>query len=249
MNIDSISSLLIESLIKQDTVFIHGLGCFKTELQPSVILDNGYTISPPYKKISFSRENKAGATDFTSFYASKQGLSEDEASQIIAEFTNNIYGNLKEESVAEIPCLGKFRAIPDGGIIFIVDRSADLNPEGFGLENVSLRNRTISTAIDLGTVTSEKVENLETENSQTTTQKAEKDSITDAEVHELDETKLNHTQTTKKKKSFGKVLLILFIVALILLLAFLLTARFCPELIDKILYSPEQLEQIKSRGI
>lgn len=56
----------------------------------------------------------------------------------------------------------------------------------------------------------------------------------------------------KKKRSPGKVVLIIFlsllIAAVLLLVAFILVSRFCPEWLDSILYSAEELEVINYRN-
>lgn len=56
----------------------------------------------------------------------------------------------------------------------------------------------------------------------------------------------------KKKRSPGKIFLIIFlsllITAVLLLVAFILVSRFCPELLDSILYSAEELEVINYRN-
>lgn len=56
----------------------------------------------------------------------------------------------------------------------------------------------------------------------------------------------------KKKRSPGKIVLIIFlsllITAVLLLVAFILVSRFCPEWLDSILYSAEELEVINYRN-
>lgn len=56
----------------------------------------------------------------------------------------------------------------------------------------------------------------------------------------------------KKKRRPGKIFLIIFlsllITAVLLLVAFILVSRFCPELLDSILYSAEELEVINYRN-
>lgn len=264
MTLELFSSLLEEFISKNDTLSVTGLGVFKASIQAASISDNGFTINPPYRKLEFKAlQSPEEGTAFERLLAAKYKIGIEEARKETEEVCSLILGSLQEEQVVELPNFGKFRRLDNGEVFFIMDMDADIYPEGFGLERVSLKNKTVKSILQPinkiipaeiengGTDTSveqveepkEKVEEAEDSKEQKAVE--EKESV--EEEKELAESK------KKKSKKGGKVLWrllwALIILAVVLLCTFLLLSRFYPELLDKILYSPEELELIKSLGI
>ena len=356
MTLELFSSLLEEFISKNDTVVVPGLGVFKATVQSASISDKGFTINPPFRKLDFSPEQDALSVQSPSFitlYAEAAKISHEDIQRELAEIIELINSILEKEAVLELPGLGKLRTLENGKVFFIMDREADIFPEGFGLESVSLKNKAFkpegwelasvrepqrkeeeSTEVKKSSEAHEEpaaqviesseakeepaaqviessetqeepaaqvvesgetqeepaaqvVESSETkedpaaqviesseakeegsehqkvnteeeeqEEKQEKEESGEKKRQEKKEATEKEEKKIKKEQKKKerreRKKSgkwFWRLLWALTIIAIVLLCAFLLLSRFYPELLDKILYSPEELELIKSLGI
>ena len=60
MDIDLFSEMIKNLILDNDEVTLPGLGTFVSEVMPSVFSDKGYTINPPYRRLSFrQRENSS----------------------------------------------------------------------------------------------------------------------------------------------------------------------------------------------
>ena len=53
MDIDLFSNIVKDLILDNDEVTLPGLGTFVSELMPSSFSDKGYTINPPYRRLSF----------------------------------------------------------------------------------------------------------------------------------------------------------------------------------------------------
>ncbi|MGN1226839.1 MAG: hypothetical protein ACI4TL_06345 [Candidatus Cryptobacteroides sp.] len=265
MTFELFSSLLEEFISKNDTLSVTGLGVFKASIQAASISDNGFTINPPYRKLEFKAlQSPEEGTAFERLLAAKYKIGIEEARKEIEEVCSLILSSLQEEQVVELPNFGKFRRLDNGEVFFIMDMDADIYPEGFGLERVSLKNKTLKTILQpinktvpemsesVGTnavaeqVEEQKIKVEEAESTKEQKAVEEKESV--EEKRELAE-KGKKKKRRKGGKVFWRLLWALIILAVVLLCAFLLLSRFYPELLDKILYSPEELELIKSLGI
>ena len=244
MTLELFSSLLEEFISKNDTLSVTGLGVFKARIQAASISDNGFTINPPYRKLEFFAEQATeDGASFEKLFAAKYKIGIEEAKMQTEEISSLILNSLREDKVLELPNFGKFRSLENGEVFFIMDMEADIYPEGFGLESVSLKNKSVKA---LPLKNSESLPQLKEEEEEVVPSVEKKEELVE-EKAELAEQK----EERKKKggKVFWRLLWALLIIATVLLCAFLLLSRFYPELLDKILYSPEELEIIKSLGI
>ena len=244
MTLELFSSLLEEFISKNDTLSVTGLGVFKARIQAASISDNGFTINPPYRKLEFFAEQATeDGASFEKLFAAKYKIGIEEAKMQTEEISSLILNSLREDKVLELPNFGKFRSLENGEVFFIMDMEADIYPEGFGLESVSLKNKSVKV---LPQKSSEARPQLKEEEEEVVPSVEKKEELVE-EKAELAEQK----EERKKKggKVFWRLLWALLIIATVLLCAFLLLSRFYPELLDKILYSPEELEIIKSLGI
>lgn len=255
MTLELFSSLLEEFISKNDTLSVTGLGVFKASIQAASISDNGFTINPPYRKLEFKAlQSPEEGTTFERLLAAKYKIGIEEARKETEEVCSLILGSLQEEQVVELPNFGKFRRLDNGEVFFIMDMDADIYPEGFGLERVSLKNKTVKSILQpINTIIPAEIENGGTDTSveQVEEPKEKVEEAEDSKEQKAVEEKDSVEEKKSKKggKVFWRLLWALIILAVVLLCAFLLLSRFYPELLDKILYSPEELELIKSLGI
>ncbi len=257
-----------ELILDHDELSLPGLGTFVAEEVPASFSDRGYTVNPPYRKLSFYQRPEKDHL-LVDFYAGSNGLSFEEASLIIARFLDEMKSVLKEKKVIVMPGLGRLRATRENNFFFVPDADLDIYPDGFGLRAVSMKNHTESRA-----QLSEAVGRLsgmlsETEalsgNAGTSPEAAEAKSPveltrtevkTPVEAKEAEETaeeksadktpdRKTERKTRKGRKGLAGGLKVLLAAAAVLALAlggFLLLAHVAPEFIDSLLYTPEELE-------
>ena len=53
MDIDLLSRMVGELILEHDQVGLPGVGTFVAEMVPATFSDKGYTIHPPYRRLSF----------------------------------------------------------------------------------------------------------------------------------------------------------------------------------------------------
>ena len=56
MDVALLSISIKEIILEKDSVGVPGVGTFIAELVPSTFSDKGYTINPPYRRLSFTRK-------------------------------------------------------------------------------------------------------------------------------------------------------------------------------------------------
>ena len=128
-----------ELILDKDEVSLPGVGTFVAEMVPSVFSDKGYTINPPYKRLSFRQKDTGDDSLLISFYARCNNLDIETASRIIREFLHEMRHVLETRKSIVFPGLGKLRATRENYFFFVADEDLDIYPEGFGLEPISLK--------------------------------------------------------------------------------------------------------------
>lgn len=138
MDIDLLSKMVKELILDNDKVSLPGLGAFVAEVVPATFSDKGYTVNPPYRRLSF-RSNLEKDTLLAELYARANGVAEDIAGRIVTEFVSELTEVLKVKKTVVFPGLGRLRATKENNVFFVADEDLDIYPEGFGLEPVSLK--------------------------------------------------------------------------------------------------------------
>lgn len=128
-----------ELILDKDEVSLPGVGTFVAEMVPSVFSDKGYTINPPYKRLSFRQKGTGDDSLLIDFYAKCNKLDIETASRIIREFLHEMRHVLETRKSIVFPGLGKLRATRENYFFFVADEDLDIYPEGFGLEPISLK--------------------------------------------------------------------------------------------------------------
>ena len=139
MDIDLLSKMVKELILDKDEVSLPGVGTFVAEMVPSVFSDKGYTINPPYKRLSFRQKSTGDDSLLIDFYARCNNLDIETASRIILEFLHEMRHVLETRKSIVFPGLGKLRATRENYFFFVADEDLDIYPEGFGLEPISLK--------------------------------------------------------------------------------------------------------------
>ena len=139
MDIDLLSKMISELIVDHDRVGLPGVGTFYTEVVPSTFSDRGYTINPPYRRLSFL-PNAVENDLLVNFYSDVNGTPVDMAREYIVQFLRELAEALKEHKTITLPGLGRLRATKENNFFFVADEDLDIYPEAFGLAPVSLKN-------------------------------------------------------------------------------------------------------------
>ena len=139
MDVELLSKMIAELIVDHDRVGLPGVGTFFTELVPSTFSDRGYTINPPYRRLSFL-PNAVENDLLVDFYAEVNGIPADVSREYLSQFLAELCEVLKERKTIILPGLGRLRATRENNIFFVPDENLDIYPEAFGLAPVSLKN-------------------------------------------------------------------------------------------------------------
>lgn len=138
MDIELLSKMVGALVLDHDAVGLPGLGTFYAEVVPASFSDRGYTINPPYRRLSF-HSGRPEDDLLARYYAQSNGRDLAEAKAILAEYVSQIKAVLLERHIVVFPGLGRLRTTRDNTIFFVADEDLDIYPEGIALEPVSLK--------------------------------------------------------------------------------------------------------------
>lgn len=139
MDIELLSKMIGELVLDHHEVGLPGLGTFVSEFVPASFSDRGYTINPPYRRVTFV-PGRAEDDSLVKLYASSNGIDEDQSKAILQHFLEGTRKVLMDKKTVVFPGLGRLRATRQNNFFFITDEALDIYPEGFGLQPVSLKN-------------------------------------------------------------------------------------------------------------
>lgn len=242
MTIESFTSCLEEFIMEHDRLLVPGLGAFTAGLQAATISDNGFTINPPYRKLEFIYGEDLGIGEneqYDYLYSIKEKMDLEKVREELAEIISEIKWEVEANSLVELPGLGKLRSLGDGHLFFVMDKDAQIYPEGFALSSVSLKNR-VSGIPEVAAAFAERHNEAETPETAETTVTAEEAVSKEQKVAD------GLARKKKKMPVVVKVILWLLGIALLLLAGFMALAYFCPDFIDTLLYSPDEIELLKA---
>jgi nucleoid DNA-binding protein len=225
MDIDLFSNIVKDLILDNDEVTLPGLGTFVSELMPSSFSDKGYTINPPYRRLSFRQRWKEDDSLLVDFYSATNGIEKSQAAEIVGEFVSGLKETLQSKKLIVLPGLGRLRATKENAFFFIADEDLDIYPGGFGLEPVSLKTHE-ETPEEVTAVVKELQEAL-----------SEDEAVKTVKAVEA-------VESPRKRRPW--LLAVLGTVASVVLFLglFMLLARIAPDFIDKILYTEEELRII-----
>ena len=247
MDVDLLSKIIKELILDKDRVVLPGLGCFVAEMVPASFSDKGYTINPPYRKLSFRAKPDMG-DELIDFYVEANGLDRDVACRILGDFIAELRQVIFTKKVVVLPGLGRLRATKENNLFFIPDEDLDIYPAGVGLEPISLKTHVetpqeVAAALsDLKSIMEEPVHEvesaLEEEPAVEEVEDAQEFEDAQEQVGAEDEQQSQRSGVMRALKVMGLILA----GAVALIGIYVGLSRLTPELFDSLLYSPEELE-------
>lgn len=140
MDIDLLSKMVKELILDKDEVELPGVGTFVAETVPATFSDKGYTINPPYRKLSFRQRQGGGDDSLINLYIkSNEGVDPEQARKFVTDFLLEMKEVLKQKKNIVFPGLGRLRSTKENNFFFVADEDLDIYPGGFGLEPISLK--------------------------------------------------------------------------------------------------------------
>lgn len=212
MDINLLSRMVGELVLDNDRVSLPGVGSFLVEDVPATFSDRGYTINPPYRRLSFSQA-KGDDTLLVDLYAVSNRVNSREAEKIISRFLTELLSDLRTKGTVVFPGLGRMKMTRQNDILFFCDEDLDIFPGGFGLEPISLKTRSEAPVAE----------------------PAAEPALEPAAEPEAAATE------PKKKSVFWRVVLILFLLAVVTAAVFMALTKLAPDFLDTLLYTPEEL--------
>ena len=142
MDIDLLARMVKELIIANDQVGLPGVGTFVAEMVPASFSDKGYTINPPYRRLSFY-PSRLEDTLLVDFYAASNQLDTETARTYITQYLAELKSVLQERKSIILPGLGRLRATKENALFFVADEGLDIYPAGVGLRPVSLKSHVL----------------------------------------------------------------------------------------------------------
>ncbi len=143
MDVILLSRMVGELMPGLDSLSLPGLGTFTAEQVGASFSDKGYTINPPYRRLSFNGTQTDDGR-LAGLYASSNGVSQEEADTILRAFTASLSKELSAHSSIDLPGLGRLRSTREGHLFFVPDEDLDISPEACGLTSVSLKFHSVT---------------------------------------------------------------------------------------------------------
>lgn len=260
MNVDLLSQMVYDLILGNDRVTLPGVGTFVAEMVPATFTDRGYTINPPYRKLSF-RSSGPADTLLVDLYAASANVSKEVAGRVLGEFLSEMKAVLFAKKTVVFPGLGRLRATRENNIFFVADESLDIFPEGFGLEPLSLKARRetvedISRSVEqLGEILNGPAVDAVSEPVEAVSEPVDAVSEpVEAKVPEASLKQENVRVEEKKDAKSGKVwrgivvaAVVLVATAVVVIGGFIVLAHIAPAFVDSLLYTPEELQIINYR--
>ena len=138
MDINLLSKMVGELILDNERVALPGIGSFVALDMPASFSDRGYTINPPYRKLTIVSDTEDDGL-LSQLYASSNDIDVESARLILEKYINSVHEDLLYNKTVLFPGLGKLRLTNEGNLFFVEDENLDIYTEGFGLQPISLK--------------------------------------------------------------------------------------------------------------
>ena len=260
MEIGVFAKCIKELIVENDRVDVPYLGSFTAELMPATYSDRQTTIHPPYRKMSFHKGEVSLAAGrlLLDKVRRELGVNLDQAGVELGWCLSRLNSELEGRKRCPLPGLGMMRANARNEFFFVPDDDLDIWPDGIGFEPIAIKmpkeempdqvghdDQTETIVETPEPVVEDKPELLEAGVGGPGGDFAVSDSqaCLDAETQ-------NRVEEVRVKKPlhWGWIVLIALAVLLVLFIAasYLFTEQMSP-ILDRLLYSKEELELLQWR--
>lgn len=252
MDINLLSKMVGELILDHERVSLPGVGTFVAIDMPASFSDRGYTINPPYRKMSFTAD-KSDDSLLAALYAVSNGVEIDAAKLVISGFLSEMLEQLRATKTLTFPGLGRLRATRDNTLFFVSDEELDIYPDGFGLAPISLKTHASQPSEEQAQampLVAESVPELVLE----ATDEPAKDSAGEEKSPEPVAWYMTENDNRMEDSGdgsipiFWKTVIWLLVIAAVFFGTVYFLGHFAPSILDPLLYSTEELEIINFNG-
>lgn len=278
MDVLLLSRLLKELIIDNDRIPLPGMGYFQTEPMPAYFSEDGKTIYPPSKRISFKGDDRAVGDLVAKYYAAGTGMDDKTAATELEAFLQQLKLTLQERKNIEFPGLGRLRCTLEGNAYFVAEQDGGIFAQAFGFEPVTLKpirtGQTVASGLSSG-MENTGAQTADVDRTQQTSAESGTRRASDAGPSgdgkgqsggKTQEDGREHSDGTgqgsdgkhtadNEKKQGGKWdgyriwYLIMGILAAIIVAAVILVALGRSGKLDRLIYSDEELELLEQHGL
>lgn len=247
MDIDLLSKMVKELILDKDEVELPGVGTFVAETVPATFSDKGYTINPPYRKLSFRQRQGGGDDSLINLYIkSNEGVDPEQARKFVTDFLLEMKEVLKQKKNIVFPGLGRLRSTKENNFFFVADEDLDIYPGGFGLEPISLKTHE-ETPEEVSAVIQQLGKEILVVPSEPQSAEEEVSSEGHGPLNSRPSDDISDVAKTEVKKEKAdrkwiKALLWAVGTIAVLIALYMLAARMFPDFFDSILYTKEELD-------
>ena len=252
MDVEFLSGMIGELMLDHDSLSLPGLGTFVAEDMPASFSDRGYTINPPYRRLSFTGKLSDDSL-LQDLYAGSNPQAPEEAVAVLNQFLQDLKDELVRQKSVDLPGLGRLRATRENHFFFVADETLDISPEACGLTPVSLKthNAALATITGIAALASAGAAGNKTVDSVPAagaTSGQEPRQATFSQVSQdtagVPAREAAAPAVTRPRKLSKPAIWALGLVAaaVLFLAGFFALSRIAPDFTDKLLYTPEELE-------
>jgi len=259
MEVGFFSKYVKELIIDLDQVDIPGFGIFYAENVPATISDRGTTINPPFRRMYFRKQEVTfgEALPYIQYVCAVQGVNPEQAKVETEWCLSRIHSELNGNRSCTLPGLGEMKASSDGEYFFIPDEQLDICPDSFGLEPVCINITQAAAEMPAATPAATPASTPAPTPEQPAPKPAPaplppEEETKAAELRQQEEiTNEGEPHFAKREKEPRRVrpgiVILLIIIALIgaAVAFYLLFPVEADDLIESILYTPEELELLR----
>lgn len=242
MDVDFLSGMIAELMLDHDSLSLPGLGTFVAEEMPASFSDRGYTINPPYRRLSFSERLSEDGL-LAALYAGANPQAPKEAEAVLNSFLLELKEELEQRKTVDLPGLGRLRATRENHFFFVADETLDISPDNCGLVPVSLKSHSAGLTSLTGIAA---LASAGTSGHKSAVSVAETPATpATPEAPETPAPPEVKTPAAPPRRRLGKPAVWAISLAgavAVLLAGFVALSRIAPDFTDKLLYTQEELE-------
>lgn len=246
MDLNLLSRFLQELILDYDRISLPGLGSFVVESVPAYFSEDGNTIFPPNKRVSFKREESWDDMLLVNLYMKECNLSKEDAKNGLVDFFKKFEEELKQSKNVEIPNFGKMRSTKEGNYFFVADRRMGIFAEDMGLEPISLKvlNENPDQVFDISEEMSSIVGEVRAEGGEPF------DGEVLADIPMVEPIILEEEDPVIMERRKRIIIILSVIIAvLVLIIVFLLFKEPILGLFEGMMYSEEEMEILRQNGL
>lgn len=242
MNVDLLSGLLQKLLVDHDCVSLGKLGSFICINEGATFTQQGYTLLPPQRKIVF-REQQTEDTLLRDALSEEHALSIQDAEEIIVTFLEELRDHLSRKKVVELPDFGLLRATKENNFFFVPFEGNIVDKENFALEPLSLKVTIPVVEEDPEPQQPIEPQPAAPEQPAEPVEPAQPAEPLDPQPVAPDQPAPDQPASPRRRLTPLRITLIVLAAVLVLIVAgFFILAYGFPDVMDRLLYTPEELE-------